>query len=76
LAARVRRRDAVGRARLPEHRHAVTVNGVPIARDAALVSAGADLRVSRQASIGVAYAGNLASTAQDHPVKRMFSWKF
>jgi fibronectin-binding autotransporter adhesin len=53
-----------------------TVNGVPIARDAALVSAGADLRGTRQASFGVAYMGNLASNAQDQSIKGMFSWKF
>jgi len=32
--------------------------------------------VTRQATFGVAYLGNLASNAQDHPVKGMFSWKF
>ena len=53
-----------------------TVNGVPIARDAALASAGADLRVTRQVTVGVAYVGNLASNAQDNSVKGMFSWKF
>jgi outer membrane autotransporter protein len=53
-----------------------TINGVPIARDAALVSAGADLRVTRQATFGVAYMGNLASNARDNSVKGMFSWKF
>jgi len=53
-----------------------TVNGVPIARDAALVSAGADLRVTRQATFSVAYVGNLASNARDHSVKGAFSWKF
>ncbi len=53
-----------------------TVNGVPIARDAALVSAGADLRVTRQVTVGIAYVGNLASNAQDNSVKGMFSWKF
>jgi outer membrane autotransporter protein len=53
-----------------------TINGVPIARDAALVSAGADLRVTRQATVGVAYMGNLASNARDNSVKGVFSWKF
>lgn len=53
-----------------------TINGVPIARDAALVSAGADLRVTRQASVGVAYMGNLASNARDNSVRGVFSWKF
>jgi outer membrane autotransporter protein len=53
-----------------------TVNGVPIARNAALVSAGTDLRVTPQAVFGLAYLGELAGNARDHSVKGAFSWKF
>jgi outer membrane autotransporter protein len=61
---------------LPSIGTGFTVLGVPIARDAALVSAGMDVRVTRQASVGIAYAGELAPNAQDHSVRGMFSWKF
>jgi outer membrane autotransporter protein len=53
-----------------------TVAGAPIARDAALVDAGFDLRVTARATLGVSYVGQLANTAQDHSVKGNFSWKF
>jgi outer membrane autotransporter protein len=53
-----------------------TVAGAPIARDAALVDGGFDLRVTAQATFGVSYLGQLANTAQDHSVKGNFSWKF
>jgi len=53
-----------------------TVAGAPIARDAALVDGGFDLRITAQATFGVSYVGQLANTAQDHSVKGNFSWKF
>ncbi|MGY2918364.1 autotransporter outer membrane beta-barrel domain-containing protein [Bradyrhizobium elkanii] len=53
-----------------------TVAGVPLARNAALVEGGLDLRVTPQASIGIAYVGQLADRVQDHSVKASFSWKF
>jgi uncharacterized protein with beta-barrel porin domain len=53
-----------------------TVRGVPLARDAALLSAGVDLRMTPQATLGIAYLGELAGNAQDHSVKGTFSWKF
>jgi uncharacterized protein with beta-barrel porin domain len=49
---------------------------VPLARDAALIDAGLDLRVSPQATFGVSYVGELAAHLQDHAVKGNFSWKF
>ncbi len=55
---------------------AFTVAGVPLARDSALVSAGADLRVTPQATLGLAYFGQLANSVQDHSVKGNFTWKF
>ncbi len=53
-----------------------TTAGVPIARDAALLEAGFDLRVTLRATLGVAYTGELAGNARDHSVKGTFSWKF
>ncbi|MGY4427216.1 outer membrane autotransporter protein [Bradyrhizobium sp. JR6.1] len=53
-----------------------TVNGVPLARNAALVEGGLDLRITSQASVGVSYVGQIADRVQDHSVKGNFSWKF
>jgi outer membrane autotransporter protein len=53
-----------------------TMSGVPIARDALLAEAGLDLAINRQATIGVSYAGQIASNVQDHAAKGRFSWKF
>jgi outer membrane autotransporter protein len=50
--------------------------GVPIARDAALIEAGGDLQLSAQTKIGIYYAGQLATNAQDHSVKGNFTWRF
>jgi outer membrane autotransporter protein len=50
--------------------------GVPIARDAALVEAGGDLQLSAQTKVGIFYAGQLATNAQDHSVKGNFTWRF
>jgi outer membrane autotransporter protein len=55
---------------------AFTIAGVPLARDSALVDAGLDLRVSPQATVGIAYFGQIAKGAQDNSVKGSFSWRF
>jgi uncharacterized protein with beta-barrel porin domain len=47
-----------------------------IARDAALLSGGIDLRVNAQASLGIGYFGEVARHAQDHSVKGTFRWNF
>lgn len=52
------------------------VTGLPLARDAALVEAGFDLRIHPQATVGVSYSGQLADGAQDHSVKGNFVWRF
>ena len=52
------------------------IAGVPLARDAALVEAGADLQITSQAKIGLSYAGQLAGSIQDHSVKGNFTWRF
>jgi outer membrane autotransporter protein len=53
-----------------------TVAGVPLARDSALVEAGVQLRVTRQAVFGVSYTGQLASNVRDHGAKGNFTWTF
>lgn len=45
-----------------------TVTGTPIARDAAVIKAGLDVRISDTAVLGVSYSGQLASGARDHGV--------
>ncbi len=52
------------------------ISGVPIARDALLAEAGLDLAISRNATLGVSYTGQVASKVQDHAAKGKFSWKF
>jgi outer membrane autotransporter protein len=55
---------------------AFTVSGVPIARDAALVEAGLDWRITPAIKLGVEYQGALAQTAQTHTAKGSFTWDF
>ncbi|WP_212321299.1 autotransporter domain-containing protein [Achromobacter sp. Marseille-Q0513] len=55
---------------------AYTVAGVPIARNTALVEAGMDLTLSRQASLGLAYNGQLASGTRQHGVKASLAIRF
>ena len=55
---------------------AFTVTGAPISRDAALVELGADLAVSRGATIGLAYAGQYASANRDHTGRIEVRWQF
>ncbi len=50
--------------------------GIPITRDALVASAGMDLRVSRAATIGVSYTGQVGSRAEDHAVKGTFTYRF
>jgi outer membrane autotransporter protein len=53
-----------------------TMAGAPLARDAAVVETGFDLRLTPQAKIGVSYFGQLAAGLQDHAVKGNFTWYF
>ncbi len=53
-----------------------TIAGLPLARDEALVEAGFDVRVRPQATIGIAYFGQLANSAHDNSVKGNFTWRF
>ncbi len=53
-----------------------TITGVPLARDAALIDAGLDLRIGSNAKLGVSYFGQLASGATSNAVKGVFTWTF
>ncbi|WP_246696903.1 autotransporter family protein [Methylobacterium planeticum] len=50
--------------------------GVPIARDALVAEAGLDLRVAPNATLGVAYTGQVGDRIQDHAVKGNFTYRF
>ena len=52
------------------------VAGVPIARDSLLAEAGLDLAISRNATLGVSYLGQIASNVTDHTARGKFSWRF
>ena len=52
------------------------ITGVPQAGDSALIEAGLDLLVTPQATLGVSYLGQIASTVQDHAIKGQFAWSF
>jgi outer membrane autotransporter protein len=55
---------------------AFTVAGAPIARDAAVLEAGLDFAVGDNATLGIAYNGQIASKARDHGAKAEFSIRF
>ncbi|VUD72767.1 Extracellular serine protease [Methylobacterium symbioticum] len=50
--------------------------GIPIARDALVTEAGLDLRVAPNATLGVAYTGQVGDRIEDHAVKGNFTWRF
>jgi subtilase-type serine protease len=50
--------------------------GIPIDRDALVAEAGLDLRVSANATIGIAYTGQVGSRAEDHAAKGNFTYRF
>jgi outer membrane autotransporter protein len=54
----------------------VTVAGVPLAKDSALLEASLDLRLSANATLGGSYLGQFARVADDHAVKGKFVWNF
>ncbi|TCR65521.1 autotransporter domain-containing protein [Bosea sp. BK604] len=53
-----------------------TVSGLPIARNAALIEAGLDVAISKSATLGVSYTGQLAKDAQDHAFKANLAVRF
>lgn len=55
---------------------AFTVAGTPIAEDAAIIEAGLDLAVTDSASLGLSYAGQIASDAEEHGFNARFGIAF
>jgi outer membrane autotransporter protein len=53
-----------------------SVEGVPIARDAAVVEAGIDYSVGQSGKLGLGYSGQLSSENRDHGVVLSFSMGF
>ncbi len=53
-----------------------SVVGVPLSRNAALVDAGADLRIGPDAKIGISYSGQLADDASDNAITGNLLWNF
>ena len=52
------------------------VTGIPIARNAALIDAGADLRINPQAKVGLYYWGQQANTAHENGLRGTVTWMF
>ncbi|WP_348642098.1 autotransporter domain-containing protein [Mesorhizobium sp. B2-3-10] len=55
---------------------AFTIAGVPIARDAAVIEAGIDMKVSPNATLGLSYSGQFGGGAFDKGAKANLSVKF
>ncbi|TPK05865.1 autotransporter outer membrane beta-barrel domain-containing protein [Mesorhizobium sp. B2-5-9] len=55
---------------------AFTIAGVPIARDAAVIEAGIDMKVSPNATLGLSYSGQFGGGAFDNGAKANLSVKF
>jgi len=52
------------------------VAGAPIARDAALVEVGASMMLSRNAALGISYAGQYGEGNRDHTGRISLRWRF
>ncbi|WP_414474060.1 autotransporter domain-containing protein [Microvirga sp. M2] len=55
---------------------AFEVSGIPIDRNAFVAEAGLDWQISPDMTLGVSYAGQMGSRAQEHAVKGNFTWRF
>jgi outer membrane autotransporter protein len=55
---------------------AFSIAGAPIAEDAAVIEAGFDFDLSETATLGLSYAGQVASDAQDHGVRASLGIRF
>jgi len=53
-----------------------TVDGAPVARDAAVVEAGLDYALTANAVLGIAYNGQYGSGLADQSFRANFTWKF
>jgi len=55
---------------------AFTVTGAPIARDAAVVEVGADVAISRSATLGLSYSGQYGDGSREHAGSLDVRWRF
>lgn len=55
---------------------AFVIGGVPVTRNAAVVEAGFDHSLSRNAALGISYNGQFGSSLSDQSVRATFSMKF
>ncbi|WP_273773160.1 autotransporter outer membrane beta-barrel domain-containing protein [Brucella intermedia] len=52
------------------------IEGIPIARNAALLEAGVDVELTENATLGIAYQGQIASDAREHGFNAKFGVRF
>lgn len=55
---------------------AFEIAGAPLARDSALLEAGADLHLNAQTTLGVLYQGQVARNAEDHAIRGRLAVRF
>jgi uncharacterized protein with beta-barrel porin domain len=53
-----------------------TISGAPVYRDAAMIEAGIDWRMSAQVSLGVYYSGALSGQGSENAIKGRFEARF
>ena len=53
-----------------------TVAGAPLAQNTALEKVGADLRISEQVRLGMAYDGQFADSVTVNAVQANLAWRF
>lgn len=54
----------------------MSIGGVPLARNSALIEAGLDINLSPAARLGVSYNGEIASNVEDHGISGRLNWRF
>lgn len=56
--------------------NALTIDGVPIAENTAVLEAGMGFQLSEQASLDVSYSGQFGDGVEDHTGQARFNWRF
>ena len=52
------------------------MNSVPVSRDGAVLKAGVDVAVNKNAVLSLGYGGQLSSNHQDNSVNAGLTWRF
>ena len=55
---------------------AFDVNSVPVSRDGAILKAGVDVSINKNAVLSLGYGGQLSSNHQDNSVNAGLTWRF